>query len=141
MIFLLVEIKKLKKSFYTPTNEIKVLNNLSFNINKGKFISIIGPSGSGKSTLLDIISGLDTNYKGKIIKHKKNIIYSYMFQNDALFDWLTIYENAILGLKIQKKCTKENIDYVISLLKKYGLEDFINKKPNQLSGGMKQRVG
>ena len=63
-----------------------------------------------------------------------------MFQYDALFNWLTIYENATLGLKIQKKDTKENLEYVKLLLKKYGLEEFINKKPYELSGGMKQRV-
>ena len=63
-----------------------------------------------------------------------------MLQNDALFPWLTIFDNAILGLKIAKKDTLENKEYVKNLLKTYNLEEFINKYPNELSGGMRQRV-
>ena len=64
-----------------------------------------------------------------------------MLQSDALFPWLTIYENALLGLKIEKKDTKENRDYVDHLLQTYKLEEFKDKYPSELSGGMKQRVG
>ena len=64
----------------------------------------------------------------------------YMFQNDCLFPWLTILDNCLIGLKIQKQLTKENIDYVKQLLTNYGLKDFINSYPSNLSGGMKQRV-
>ena len=63
-----------------------------------------------------------------------------MFQNDCLFPWLTILDNCLLGLKIQKQLTKENIEYVKQLLNNYGLKDFINSYPNNLSGGMRQRV-
>jgi len=63
-----------------------------------------------------------------------------MLQNDTLFPWLTIKDNALLGLKIEKKLTRENIGYVTKLINEYGLKDFINKYPNQLSGGMRQRV-
>ena len=72
--------------------------------------------------------------------HKENPVIGYMLQNDALFPWLTIYQNALLGLKIQKKKTKESENYVKDLFKKYKLEEFMNKYPHELSGGMKQRV-
>ena len=67
-------------------------------------------------------------------------IYGYMMQNDALFPWLTIYDNAILGLKLKNMLNDENIKYVKKLLKTYGLEEFMYKYPSSLSGGMKQRV-
>ena len=63
-----------------------------------------------------------------------------MLQDDLLFEWLTIYDNCLLGLKIQKKLNSENKKYVLDLLEKYGLKDFINMYPNNLSGGMRQRV-
>ena len=63
-----------------------------------------------------------------------------MFQNDCLFPWLTILDNCLIGLKIQKQLTKGNIEYVKKLLTNYGLKDFINSYPSNLSGGMKQRV-
>ena len=136
----LLEIKNISKSYYSLKSETKVLNNISFDVNKNDFISIIGPSGCGKSTILNIISGLDKNYEGQIIK-KDNIKTSYMLQDDTLFPWLTIYENAVLGLKILKKLDTNNKKYVLNLLKKYNLYDFKDKYPSELSGGMKQRVG
>lgn len=135
----LIEINNLSKSYYSLEKESLIIDNISFNINKGEFITIIGPSGCGKSTLLNIIGNLDKDYTGKLL-YKDRIKISYMLQEDALFPWLNVFENACLGLKIQNKLTKENKEYVLYLLNKYGLKNFINTKVTSLSGGMKQRV-
>lgn len=135
----LLEIINVSKSYYSIKNQTKALEDISFNLYEGEFLGIVGPSGCGKSSILNIISNLDNNYFGNIIK-KKNIKIGYMFQEDTLFNWLTIYQNAILGLKISKKLNTNSINNVIDLLKKYNLYDFKDKYPNELSGGMKQRL-
>jgi len=135
----LLEVNNLSKIYYSIKDETKALENISFDLYSGDFIGIIGPSGCGKSSILNIISGLDKEYIGDI-KIKENIKIGYMLQEDALFTWLTIYENAILGLKIEKKLNNESKSYVNKLLNKYGLSSFKNKYPNELSGGMKQRL-
>lgn len=134
----LLSINNLSKTFYSLKDEIKVLDNISFDVYENDFIGIIGPSGCGKSSILNIISNLDKEYTGTI--KKKNIKIGYMFQEDTLFDWLTVYENILLTLKITKSNTKENQNYVNNLLKKYNLYEFKDKYPNELSGGMKQRI-
>lgn len=135
----LLEIKNISKNYHTLNGEIEAIDNINLSVYENEFISIVGSSGSGKSTLLNILADLDTPSNGSIIK-SNNIIISYMLQDDALFPWLNILDNASLGLKITKKNTKENIEYVKYLLKKYGLEEFIYKYPHELSGGMKKRV-
>ena len=135
----ILEVKNISKVYHTTEGEIEALNNISFNIDSGDFIGLIGPSGCGKSSILNRISNLDKNYKGNI-NIKNGIKVSYMLQEDALFPWLTVLDNALLGLKIKHKLTKNNKEYVLSLLKKYDLYDFINKYPSSLSGGMKQRL-
>ena len=135
----IISLKNISKSYNTINGEIEAIKDISFNVYKGEFIGIVGSSGCGKSTLLNIIDGLDNSYEGQIIKD--NIKMSYMLQSDALLPWLTVLDNACIGLKLEKNLTKENINYVKELLAKFGLEKFINLKPNNLSGGMKQRVG
>lgn len=135
----LLSINGLSKTYYSLKDEIKVLDDISFDIYEGDFIGLIGPSGCGKSSILNILSSLDKEYKGTI-KTKENLKIGYMFQEDTLFPWLTIYDNAMLGLKISKTYTKENINYIDNLLKKYNLYDFKDKYPKELSGGMKQRL-
>lgn len=133
-----LKINNFSKTYHSINGETKAIDNISFTINESEFVSIIGPSGCGKSTILNAISGLDNNYSG-VITHDKSI--GYMFQSDALFDYLTIFENALLGLKITKKINNSSKEYVQDLLKKYGLYEFKDKYPSSLSGGMKQRVG
>lgn len=140
-----VDIKNICMNYHTITSETIVLKNISFSVKEEEFLTIVGPSGCGKSTLLNIIAGLLTPSKGKIYIHEnkirtleKNI--GYMFQKDQLFEWISVWENVILGLKIQKIFTEKNKDYVISLLRHYGLWNFRNHYPKQLSGGMRQRV-
>lgn len=136
----ILTINNLSKTYYTKEKEILALDNISLNIKENSITAIVGPSGCGKSTLLNIIGGLDKKTKGEIIFNDNKNKIGYMFQNDCLFPWLTILDNCLIGLKIQKQLTKENIDYVKQLLTNYGLKDFINSYPANLSGGMKQRV-
>lgn len=133
----ILEIKNICKNYQAKNGEIEALKNISFDIKKGEFISIIGPSGCGKSTLLSIISGLENKTSGEIYIHGR---IGYMLQKDNLLEWRTIYNNVLLGLEIQKNITTENKKYVEELLKKYGLYEFKDKYPTQLSGGMRQRV-
>lgn len=135
----LINIQNLTKIYHTPTKEIKALDNISLNIDDDKITSIIGPSGCGKSTLLNLITKNELPSSG-YLHNNKQLIIGYMMQTDALLPWLTVMENACLGLTLQKKLTKENKEYVTELLKKYDLIEFINEYPNNLSGGMRQRV-
>ena len=135
----ILQLKDICFSYHSLAGETIVLNNVTFDVNEGEFIAIVGPSGCGKSTLLNIICGLTKAKSGTYIM-PEDISIGYMLQHDHLFEWRTIFENVTIGLEIQNKMTKENIEYVESLLKSYGLYDFKDKKPSELSGGMKQRA-
>lgn len=134
----ILEVSNLKKYYHTPTEEILALDNISFDVNEGEFISIVGPSGCGKSTILSILSNLIDKSSGEITINNKSI--AYMLQSDSLLPFLTILDNCLIGLKVTKKLTEENKNYVINLLNTYGLGDFLDKYPSSLSGGMRQRV-
>ena len=133
----ILEVKNICKTYQAQNGEIEALKDISFNVKEGEYISIIGPSGCGKSTLLSIISGLESKTSGEIHIYGK---VGYMLQKDNLLEWRTIYKNVLLGLEIQNDNTAENRKYVEELLKKYGLYEFKDKYPTQLSGGMRQRA-
>ena len=133
----ILKLKNVSKKYQAKNGEVEALSNISFSVNEGEFVSIIGPSGCGKSTLLSIISGLEPKTSGDI---QIDGGLGYMLQKDSLLEWRNIYDNITFGLEIRRKKTKENEAYVIELLKKYGLYEFKDKYPNQLSGGMRQRV-
>ncbi len=135
----LLEIVNLEKRYNTKEGEIFAIKNFNLELNEGEIISIVGPSGCGKSTILSIISNLESKSSG-IINEKDNLKKAYMLQSDALFPWLTIYDNILLGLKIQKNVSKERLEYIDYLLNYYNLVEFKNNYPKSLSGGMKQRV-
>lgn len=132
-----LEMKNVSKTFYTEIGALDVLEDITFNLNEGEIISIVGPSGSGKSTLLNIISKLIEPTEGEIYVDGE---IGYMFQRDHLFNWRTVWKNIMLGLEIKKEKNQENIDKTKELLTKYGLIDFINSYPQELSGGMRQRI-
>ncbi|WP_105615005.1 ABC transporter ATP-binding protein [Vallitalea okinawensis] len=141
----LLSIKNLSMNYHTLRGETPALRNISMDVHKGEFISIVGPSGCGKSTLLSLIAGLLDSSRGTIELNDSQITnhshpIGYMFQKDHLFDWRTIESNAKIGLEIQKMKTDEYLSYIETLMKDYGLDDFRNHYPSQLSGGMRQRA-
>lgn len=141
----LLQLQDIGMAYHTLNGEIPALSHISFSINEGEFVSLVGPSGCGKSTILNLIAGLLKPEQGAITMQgisleKSPVTIGYMLQKDHLFEWRTIYENVILGLEIQKKLTKNRLDRVEQLLKDYGLEDFKQARPSQLSGGMRQRA-
>ena len=133
----ILEVKNICKTYQTKNGEIEALKDINFKIEEGEYVSIIGPSGCGKSTLLSIIAGLENKTSGTTYINGK---IGYMLQKDNLLEWRTVLNNVFLGLEIQRSNTPENKKYAIELLKKYGLYEFKDKYPNQLSGGMRQRV-
>lgn len=136
----ILEISHLSKNYITETGSISAIKDITLSIHPGEIVTLVGTSGCGKSTLLSILAGIENAIDGFYTIKSENPVIGYMLQTDSLFPWLTIYENAILGLKIQKKDTKENKEYVRNLLKTYKLGEFESKYPHELSGGMKQRV-
>lgn len=133
----LLELNHVSKIFFSNEGETKVIDDLSFSVHENEVVSLIGPSGCGKSTILNLISKLEEANEGNI---NTNCEIGYMFQKDNLLPWLTVYKNIVLGLEIKKKLTKENEEYALSLLDKYGLKKFASYYPDELSGGMRQRV-
>lgn len=140
-----IEVKNIFMNYHSLKGETKAINDICFSVEQGEFLSIVGPSGCGKSTLLNIIAGLIKPSSGYIyIDGEKgnnlSLKIGYMFQKDQLFEWLTVWDNVCLGLRIRHKLTKENTDRVMGLVKNYNLQEFINHHPRELSGGMRQRV-
>ena len=140
-----VDIRNISMIYHTLDNETTALKELSFHVNKGEIVSLVGPSGCGKSTILSIIAGLLQPSTGEVLIDGQKIdgpnkAIGYMFQRDNLFPWRTILQNVLIGLEIQKKVNEESIARVNQLLETYGLGEFKNHYPDQLSGGMRQRV-
>lgn len=128
-------------SYHTKNGETLALDDVSFSVNEGEFVAIVGPSGCGKSTILSLISGLIHPEKGCIkIKDNDDYHIGYMLQKDHLFEWRSVYSNALLGLEIQNKKTKENVENVDNMLIRYGLMPFKKSRPSELSGGLRQRA-
>ena len=141
----ILELKNIGYSYHSLHGETIALKDISFGVQEGEFIAIVGPSGCGKSTLLSIIAGLLAPEQGTIVVNNPDgsLHYpkiGYMLQRDHLFEWRTVYRNVILGLELNHKMTKENLDKVDALLTDYGLDKFRDKRPSELSGGMKQRA-
>ncbi len=141
----ILELKNISKKYQAKQGEVLALQNIYLKVKKGEFISIIGPSGCGKSTLLSIISGLEEKSTGEIYLEGKKVEklsdqIGYMLQKDCLLEWRTIFSNAIFGLEIKGKVSKESKEYIEELLKKYNLYEFKDKYPSELSGGMRQRA-
>ena len=132
-------------SFKYDEDDYKMLENLSFTVDEGDFISIIGKSGCGKSTVFRLINGLEKAEKGQILVNgisieKQKNYSAYMPQKDLLFPWRTIEQNICLSMEIQKRSKSEMHEKAEEILKEVGLWDYRNKYPKDLSGGMRQRA-
>ena len=140
-----LSVQNIEEKYQAKNGEITALKNISFRVQKGEFISIVGTSGCGKSTLLSIIAGLLKPTAGEVFVNGEKIEgvsahIGYMLQKDNLLDWRTIYSNVMFGLEVRHMMSAENISRTIHLLKTYGLYEFKDKYPSQLSGGMRQRA-
>lgn len=136
----MLKIENLTKKYLNGKSSTLALEDVSFEVQESDFVSIIGPSGCGKSTLLRILSRLDAQTSGTFHFSKKEAVIGFVSQNYALFPWLTVYENIAFGLKLKKLESKEIKKIVKRYLLITGLDKFKDSYPNQLSGGMKQRV-
>lgn len=141
----ILRVENAGEKYQAENGEVVAFENISFSVNKGEFISIVGPSGCGKSTLLSVLAGLLKPTSGRILLDGEEVTginrhVGYMLQKDNLLEWRTIMSNVLLGLEIQHAKTPENIKRAQRLLETYGLMEFQEKYPRQLSGGMRQRV-
>ena len=149
-----LEVKNIEKYYGNKSNLTKAIDNISFTVNEGEFIGIMGASGSGKTTLLNCISTIDRVTSGKIVINNQDITklkgnnlnkfrreeLGFIFQDFNLLDTLTARENIALALTIQKVNTKEIDKKVEKVASQLGITDILNKYPYQISGGQKQRV-
>lgn len=149
----ILKIENLKKYYGTRSNITKAIDNISFSVNEGEFVAIMGASGSGKTTLLNCISTIDSATAGKIIingdditeiKEKDRASFrrnnlGFVFQDFNLLDTLTISENISLSLVINKRSEDKIDDMVMDIAKRLGIEEILDKFPYEVSGGQKQR--
>lgn len=141
----LLDINHVDVIYQSEKSETEAVRDLTLSVDEGEFIALVGPSGCGKTTLLSMIAGLLSPTNGAVTIDGKPIVASagsvgYMLQRDNLFEWRTIENNVMLGLVVQKKLTPESKQYAVEMLEKYGLGDFKNAYPTELSGGMRQRA-
>lgn len=151
---MIIELKNIYKNYYQGKLEVPVLKDVSINVEDGEYIAIMGPSGSGKSTLMNIIGCLDKPTSGSYILEEKDILnlrenelstarlknIGFVFQNFNLLQKLSALDNVALPLLYAKVPKKERSSIAETALKRVGLEDRLQFKPNQLSGGQNQRV-
>ena len=142
-----LELKKLSKVFYEDEGRgiTPVLKDMDLAVEDGEFVSIIGPSGCGKTTMLRIISGLEYATRGDILingvrRDELWELVGFIFQEYALFPWRTVCQNIEFGLEIKKISKQERRSRALEYVYRFGMKGFEDKFPNELSGGMKQRV-
>ena len=144
-----LEITGVNMDFPSPNGPFRVLENVNLKVKKGEFVSIIGHSGCGKSTVLNIVAGLYQATAGGVILNGKEVIdpgpeRAMVFQNHSLLPWLTAYENVELAVKTifkGKKTKSEMKDWIEHNMQLVHMEHALDKRPDEISGGMKQRVG
>ena len=140
-----LKIDGVKKVYNTRNGDVVALNGVDLEIKENDFICVVGPSGCGKSTLLNIIAGLEMPTEGAVyIDNKKiegtGVERGVVFQQYALFPWMTVLKNVMFGPRLQGKSKEEAEAIAMKYIKMVQLEDFVNHYPKELSGGMKQRV-
>ena len=140
-----IEVRNVALRYFTHEGETQALDNINLTIGAGEFVSLIGQSGCGKSTLLSLMAGILKPSAGELLVRGKPVMgpspkVGYMLQQDYLFEWRTILDNAMLGAEIQGRDIKKSRERAAHLLHKCGMGDFLHHYPRQLSGGMRQRV-
>ncbi|MDR0576714.1 MAG: ABC transporter ATP-binding protein [Candidatus Accumulibacter sp.] len=140
----LLSIRNLKKTFVTRDGELQALGSVTFDVYPEEFVSIVGPSGCGKTTLLKIIAGLTEQSEGEIVVDRANFDPSrevgFVFQKALLLNWRRVLDNVLLPIEILRLERKKYVPKAMELLSLVGLEGFERSYPNELSGGMQQRV-
>ena len=141
---MIIQVRSAALTYQSADGEVEALRDISLAMDEGEMCSIVGPSGCGKSTLLGAIAGLEQLDSGSIVVDGEEVRgpsprIGLMPQRDQLFEWKTILENVMLGLQVRRRDTPENRRRVAELLERYGLAEFAQKRPGQLSGGMRQR--
>ena len=140
----IISVRSAALTYQARNGEVEALRSVSFDMAEGEFVSIVGPSGCGKSTLLGALAGLETLDGGTVELYGRPASgadgrMGFMPQRDQLFEWRSIYDNVMLGLQIRNDRDPAHRRNVEGLLKRYGLWEFAAKRPDQLSGGMRQR--
>ena len=134
----MIKFRSVDYTYHTLSGETTAIKGLDLSIVRGQFLSVIGPSGCGKTTILSLAAGLIAPTGGRI--ERTDARCGYMLQRDALFPWRTVEGNICLPLEINGCAGPEARERALALAEKYGLKDFLKKKPAELSGGMRQRV-
>jgi NitT/TauT family transport system ATP-binding protein len=139
-----IEVKDLKKTFPLKNEDFVALNGVNLDIADQEFVTVVGPSGCGKTTLLNVIAGLEKASGGQVLVDGESVSgpspeRGVIFQQYALFPWLTVRENVEFGLKLAKKSKKETRETAQHFIDLVGLTQFADALPKMLSGGMKQR--
>ena len=132
----IISIRDAALTYQARNGEVEALRSVSFDVAEGEFVSIVGPSGCGKSTLLGVLAGLETLDGGTVELCGR---MGFRPERDQLFEWRTIRDNVMLGLQIRRDRDDTHRKHVETLLERYGLAEFAEKRPEQLSGGMRQR--
>ena len=143
----LIVLESVSKSYQQPNGQkITILENINLELRTGEIVALLGPSGSGKSTLMRMVAGLISPTKGQILYRNRPLIglnpgVAIVFQNFALYPWLTVLENVELGLKAKGELPNSRRQKALRMIDIIGLDGFENAYPKELSGGMRQRVG
>ncbi|WP_027086456.1 ABC transporter ATP-binding protein [Cohnella panacarvi] len=141
----IIGVRDVSLSYFTPKQETEALRGVNMEIEPGEFISIVGPSGCGKSTLLSLISGMLKPTSGRVLIDGRETDgvspkVGYMLQRDHLFEWRDVLSNLLVGAEIRHMDRERAARRARELLERYGLSGFAGHNPDQLSGGMRQRV-
>jgi NitT/TauT family transport system ATP-binding protein len=140
-----LRISGLSKSFQKDSGTVHVLDGIDLSVDPGQFVSVIGPSGCGKSTLFNILAGLmphdrgDIALDGQAVPHLRGKV-GYMLQRDLLMPWRSVIDNVVVGLEVRGHPRKQSLEQARHYLNMFGLSQFENAFPKELSGGMRQRV-
>ena len=141
----ILRVEDVSQTYQAQNGEVAAFRHISLDVREGEFVSIVGPSGCGKSTLLSVIAGLLPPTQGRVTVRGKPVRgvsghVGYMLQRDSLLEWRTIWSNVLFGLEIRRAKTQRAVERADELMRTYGLDEFRDKYPRQLSGGMRQRA-